>query len=49
VPNDQLPDPFGEPHLMATLGPSKPLAGFAGITLFVVLALGLLAARLVAG
>lgn len=47
--DDELPDPFGEPHLTATLPPSKPLLGFAGIALFVVLALGLLAARFIIG
>lgn len=46
---DQLPDPFGEPDLMATLPPSKPVTGFVGIALFVVLALLLLAARSVVG
>jgi hypothetical protein len=49
VAGDQLPDPFGEPDLMATLPPSKPVTGFVGIALFVVLALLLLAARSVVG
>ena len=46
---DELPDPFGEPHLIATLPPSKPVTGFMGIALFVAVALLLLAARSVVG
>ena len=49
VASEELPDPFGEPDLMATLPPSKPVAGFVGIALFVALALLLLAARSVVG
>lgn len=47
--SDELPDPFGEMDLVATLPPSKPVTGFVGIALFVVLALLLLAARSVVG
>ena len=47
--SDELPDPFGEPDLMATLPPPKPMTGFVGIALFVVLALLLLAARSLVG
>ena len=47
--SDELPDPFGETDLMATLPPSKPVTGFVGIGLFVVVALLLLAARSVLG
>jgi len=46
---DELPDPFGEPDVVATLPPSKPVTGFAGIVLFVVVALLLLAARSLIG
>ena len=49
VASDELPDPFGETDLTATLPPSKPVTGFVGIALFVVLALLLLAARSVVG
>jgi hypothetical protein len=49
VASDELPDPFGEPDLMATLPPPKPMTGFVGIALFVVLALLLLAARSLVG
>lgn len=49
VASDELPDPFGETDLMATLPPSKPVTGFVGIGLFVVVALLLLAARSVLG
>jgi hypothetical protein len=45
VVNDQLPDPFGEPHLIATLPQARPATGFAGVALFVALAILLLAAR----
>jgi hypothetical protein len=45
VASDELPDPFGEPHLMATLPPSKPVRGVVAIAVFVVVALLLLAAR----
>jgi hypothetical protein len=45
VAGDRLPDPFGEPDVVATLPPSKPVTGLAGIVLFVVVALLLLAAR----
>jgi hypothetical protein len=46
---DELTDPFGEPDVVATLPPSKPAMGFAGIVLFVVVALLLLAARSLIG
>jgi hypothetical protein len=49
VASDELPDPFGETDLIATLPSSKPVTGFAGIALFVVVALLLLAARIVLG
>jgi len=45
IAGDRLPDPFGEPDVMATLPPSKPVTGVAGIALFVTVALLLLAAR----
>lgn len=41
----ELPDPFGEPNVLATLPPAKPVLGVAGIVLFVAIALLLLAAR----
>ena len=49
VANDELPDPFGESHMMATLPPAKPVIGVVGVALFVVLALLLLAARNLVG
>jgi hypothetical protein len=49
VANDQLPDPFGEPHLVATLPQARTVTGFAGIVLFVAVAVLLLAARGVLG
>ena len=49
VASDELPDPFGEPDVVATLQPSKPVTGFVGIALFVVLALLLLAVRSLVG
>ncbi|MGA7806884.1 hypothetical protein [Bradyrhizobium sp.] len=42
---DQLSDPFGEPHLIATLPQASRVTGFAGIALFVAVAVLLLAAR----
>jgi hypothetical protein len=47
--SDELPDPFGEPDVVATLPPPKPVTGFAGIALFVVVAVLLLAARSLIG
>jgi hypothetical protein len=49
VAGDRLPDPLGEPDVVATLPPSKAATGFAGIVLFVVVALLLLAARSLIG
>jgi hypothetical protein len=49
VTGDRLPDPFGEPDVEATLPPSKPVAGFVGVAVFVALALLLLAARSLVG
>ena len=42
---EELPDPFGEPDVVASLPPSKTVTGFAAIALFIALALVLLAAR----
>jgi hypothetical protein len=49
VANEELPDPFGEPDVIATLPPSKSVMGIAGIALFVAVALLLLAARSLIG
>jgi hypothetical protein len=49
VASDELPDPFGETDLTATLPPSKPVTGFVGIALFVAVALLLLVARSLTG
>ncbi|MBV9564070.1 MAG: hypothetical protein JOY90_27035 [Bradyrhizobium sp.] len=46
---DELPDPFGEAHLDATLPPAEPVLGVAGVAVFVVAAIALLAARSVLG
>lgn len=42
---NELPDPFGEPNVLATLPPAKPVIGIAGTVLFVTIAILLLAAR----
>src|SRR5271154_5156183 len=42
VGNIELPDPFGESHMTATLPPSKSVIGVAGVVLFVSIALLLL-------
>jgi hypothetical protein len=49
VAGEELPDPFGEPDVVATLPPSKTVMGFAAIALFIALALLLLAARSLVG
>ena len=45
MPHEELPDPFGEPHLAATLPPSSPMLGLKGAALLVALALLLLVIR----
>jgi hypothetical protein len=49
VAYDGLPDPFGEAHLDATLPPAQPVLGVAGVAVFVVAAIVLIAARSVLG
>ncbi len=46
---DELPDPFGETQLVASLPPSRPIATYACIALFVAMAAVLLALRGVVG
>jgi hypothetical protein len=45
VADDEFSDPFGEPHLAATLPPSSAALGLKGVALLVVLALLLLVVR----
>jgi hypothetical protein len=45
VAQDELPDPFGEPHLVATLPPSSSALGLKGAALLVALAILLLVVR----
>ena len=45
VAQDELPDPFGEPHLVATLPPSSSALGLKGAALLIALAVLLLVVR----
>jgi len=45
VAQDQLPDPFGESHLVATLPPSNAALGLKGAALLIALAILLLVVR----
>ena len=47
--NDELPDPFGETHLLASLPPAQPVGGVAGVAPFIAIAVLLLAVRGVIG
>jgi len=49
VAQEQLPDPFGDTRLVATLPPARPVATVACVALFIALALVLLAVRGVVG
>jgi hypothetical protein len=45
VADDELSDPFGEPHLVATLPPSNSGLGLRGAALLIALAILLLVVR----
>lgn len=45
VAQDELPDPFGESHLVATLPPSNSALGLKGAALLIALAILLLVVR----
>jgi hypothetical protein len=45
VAQDELPDPFGESHLVARLPPSNPALGLKGAALLIAVAILLLVVR----